>query len=149
MSGLIDKAERALASAKVLLQINDTEGACNRAYYAMFDAAKAVLVEGDHPLLDNEPKTHQGLIRAVGQYLVKPGTISGEMGHAFNRVEEIRLVADYKVGDLISESDASWTISVAESFLTTMKEQVRLRETSTFNMNEDDDDSQDTGPSLG
>ncbi len=38
------KAERALASARVLLQDGDPEGACNRAYYAMFDAARAALM---------------------------------------------------------------------------------------------------------
>ena len=38
------KAERALASARVLLQDGDAEGACNRAYYAMFDAARAALM---------------------------------------------------------------------------------------------------------
>ncbi len=37
------KARRALASAQVLLAGGDTDGACNRAYYAMHDAAKAAL----------------------------------------------------------------------------------------------------------
>ena len=41
--GLIAKAELAVASAKVLLEIGDADGACNRAYYAMFDAARAAL----------------------------------------------------------------------------------------------------------
>ncbi len=37
----IQKAERALKASQVLLEIGDTEGACNRAYYAMYDAALA------------------------------------------------------------------------------------------------------------
>jgi uncharacterized protein (UPF0332 family) len=36
------KARPALASAKLLLASGDVDGACNRAYYAMFDAARAV-----------------------------------------------------------------------------------------------------------
>ena len=36
--GVMDKAEKALASAKILLDAGDTDGATNRAYYAMFDA---------------------------------------------------------------------------------------------------------------
>ncbi|MGS0742314.1 HEPN domain-containing protein [Glaciimonas sp. GG7] len=42
---LILKAHRAIASAQVLHNIGDIEGACNRAYYAMFDAAKAALLK--------------------------------------------------------------------------------------------------------
>lgn len=38
---LIVKANRAIASAKLLHAAGDSDGACNRAYYAMFDAAKA------------------------------------------------------------------------------------------------------------
>ncbi|MDZ7919671.1 HEPN domain-containing protein [Rhodoferax sp.] len=33
---LMAKADRALASAKLLLDSGDVDGACNRAYYAMF-----------------------------------------------------------------------------------------------------------------
>ena len=41
---LLAKARRALASAEVLAERGDPEGACNRAYYAMFDAARAGLL---------------------------------------------------------------------------------------------------------
>jgi len=41
---LLSKAERALVSAKLLLQAGDPDGAGNRAYYAMFDAARAGLM---------------------------------------------------------------------------------------------------------
>jgi uncharacterized protein (UPF0332 family) len=40
----IAKAERALIGADALLVAGDFEGACSRAYYAMFDAAHAVLI---------------------------------------------------------------------------------------------------------
>ena len=41
---LMAKAFRAAASARLLLEAGDTDGACNRAYYAMFDAARAALL---------------------------------------------------------------------------------------------------------
>ncbi len=44
---LIIKAERAIESAKLLHEAGDVDGACNRAYYAMFDAAKAVNTEAE------------------------------------------------------------------------------------------------------
>jgi len=37
---LLAKAIRAAASAKMLLDAGDADGACNRAYYAMFDAGR-------------------------------------------------------------------------------------------------------------
>ena len=40
----MQKARRTLEAARLLLANNDTEGACNRAYYAMFDAAHGVTV---------------------------------------------------------------------------------------------------------
>ncbi|WP_237574056.1 MULTISPECIES: HEPN domain-containing protein [Burkholderiaceae] len=43
------KAKRAYASARVLLGLGDVDGAVNRAYYAMFDAARAALWRLVHP----------------------------------------------------------------------------------------------------
>jgi len=40
---IMDKAGQALASARILLTAGDSDGATNRAYYAMFDAAIAAL----------------------------------------------------------------------------------------------------------
>lgn len=48
---LMDKAERAAASARVLLDAGDADGACNRAYYAMFDAARAAQVVSNAPVV--------------------------------------------------------------------------------------------------
>jgi len=40
---LIRKARRAVESAQLLYEADDVDGACSRAYYAMFDAARAAL----------------------------------------------------------------------------------------------------------
>ncbi|MCO6434390.1 hypothetical protein [Nitrosomonas nitrosa] len=41
---LMAKVIQAAASAKLLLDTGDADGASNRAYYAMFDAARAALL---------------------------------------------------------------------------------------------------------
>jgi uncharacterized protein (UPF0332 family) len=41
---LMDKAHRALTSARLLLDAGDSDGATNRAYYAMFDSALSALL---------------------------------------------------------------------------------------------------------
>jgi len=43
-SSYLKKARRALAGARLLLQSGDGDGACNRAYYAMFEATHAALL---------------------------------------------------------------------------------------------------------
>ena len=64
------KAERALDSARLLLEDGDIEGACNRAYYAMFDAAHAALLRHQAGINPAETRTHAGLIGAFGKHLV-------------------------------------------------------------------------------
>jgi uncharacterized protein (UPF0332 family) len=114
--GYLLKAERALVSARTLLDDADVEGACNRAYYAMFDAAHAALL-GLGAVPDGQsPKTHRGLIGAFGKHLVLGGMFDGELGASLNRVEKLRTLADY-TGDPISAGDAASAILNAETFL--------------------------------
>jgi uncharacterized protein (UPF0332 family) len=54
---LMAKAAQAALSAKVLLDTADADGACNRAYYAMFDAARAALLASGAEV----GKTHKGV----------------------------------------------------------------------------------------
>lgn len=97
---LIGKARRSAASAKVLYDIGDMSGACNRAYYAMFDAARAALVAGNEPVKAEVIKTHSGLIAAFGLHLVKPGHIAMQYGRSLRQVDQIRLIADYSDEEL-------------------------------------------------
>jgi uncharacterized protein (UPF0332 family) len=89
---LMGKAETALSSARLLLDADDSDGATNRAYYAMFDAATAALQWAGS--LEN-PKTHSGLIASFGRRLVQTGHLPVELGRSFNRIHELRLTADY------------------------------------------------------
>ena len=110
---LMQKADRALASARLLLDAGDMDGACNRAYYAMFDAARAVLASEAEP---ETIKTHGGLIAAFGLKLVKPGRLPTELGRALNRAEEVRLLADY-TRDSVELADARELLCQAEAFV--------------------------------
>lgn len=55
------KAEQAHRSAVALIELGDADGACNRAYYAMFDAARAALIANGH---GGGGKSHAGVIAA-------------------------------------------------------------------------------------
>ncbi len=58
------KARRAAKSARALAASGDAEGAINRAYYAMFDAARAVLHHIDPA--SAAAKTHSTVLRRFG-----------------------------------------------------------------------------------
>jgi uncharacterized protein (UPF0332 family) len=113
----LDKAARAAASARLLLNAGDGDGACNRAYYAMFDAARAALLTsaGDA----SEARTHSGLIAAFGLRLVKPSLVPVELGKALNRVFEIRQAADY-TEQAVSRESAGWAVDQADAFVAAM-----------------------------
>lgn len=114
------KAERALASARLLLRDGDLEGTCNRAYHAMFDAAQAALLRHQTGLNPAETRTHSGLITAFGRYLIKTGLLAPELGRAFNQVERIRLLADY-TGEPIDLEKAVWVVEQAAIFVAAMR----------------------------
>lgn len=114
------KAARALASAKLLLADHDLDGACNRAYYAMFDAAHVALLRSCAQVNPAETKTHRGLTAAVGRHLVKPGIFSADFGKSLNQVERVRLLADY-TGEEIDADKTAWAVAQAELFLEAVK----------------------------
>lgn len=48
--------------------------------------------------------------------MVKSGRIATGFGKSLNKVEELRLVADYK-GDPIEPEDAAWAVREAQQFV--------------------------------
>jgi len=121
---LLARAERAAASAKLLIDAGDLGGACNRAYYAMFDAARAALLAADAPVKFEAVKTHSGLIAAFSLHLVKPGIIPAQHGKSLRQVDQIRLVADYSDEEVDSDTAAS-ALGQADSFVEAIGSYIR------------------------
>jgi uncharacterized protein (UPF0332 family) len=120
---LMAKATRAAESAALLLNAGDLDGPCNRAYYAMFDAARAALLASAVQTDDQVPRTHGGVISAFSLHLMRSGRVSLELGRALNRAEEIRLIADYK-GETVDRKHAAWAVAQATTFVQAMREAV-------------------------
>lgn len=113
---LLEKADQAARSARLLLDSGDADGACNRAYYAMFDAARAVLLTLDPASGSSKSKTHRGLLNAFSEHLVKTGQFEPDTGRLLKRAEEIRLIADYNEGSVELE-DARAMVDNTGTFL--------------------------------
>ena len=114
------KAHRAVVSARLLLDDGDVDGACNRAYYAMVDAARAALTWCGATVEPSVIKTHSGLISTFSLYLVKTRRLPIESGKALNRAAEIRLIADY-TGEKLTANQAGQLIEQAETFVGTVE----------------------------
>lgn len=110
------KAVQAVASAKLLLDAGDADGACNRAYYAMFDAARAALLVVGHDV----GKTHWGVLNAFSEHLVKRGLLPKEMGRLLKQAETRRYVADYE-GAPVEIDDAKDMVVEASTFVESMQ----------------------------
>jgi uncharacterized protein (UPF0332 family) len=114
------KADAALSAARLLLRAQDGDGACNRAYYAMFDAAHAALFALGAEGSTKPIKTHNGVIAKFGQEVVLTGRLPAAHAEDFNKVQRLRKVADYS-GDPVSLSEAEWAIEQAEALIAAVR----------------------------
>ncbi len=113
---LMAKARQAVASGQVLLATGDADGASSRAYYAMFDAARAALLASGFDV----GKTHKGVLNAFSDRLVRNGPLPKELGRLLKRAETFRYVADYE-GDPVELSDAREMVEQAAAFVAAMR----------------------------
>lgn len=121
----IDKSEKALSTARLILQAEDPDGACNRAYYAMFDAAPAALFALGIEGLNKPIKTHNGVSPMFGKEVIVAGHLPAELGEHLSKVEELRLLADYSDGS-VTIARATWAVERAEAFVAAVKQKFGL-----------------------
>ena len=118
---LMTKARQALRSAHRLIDLEDSDGACNRAYYAMFDAARAALLIKLGRTEADFAKTHRGFLNAFSEYLIKDGVLTRELGRTLKRAEEMRFLADYD-GDSVEMGDAVNMVADGEVFIAAIEQ---------------------------
>ena len=108
----LKRAAHHLASARLTMEAGYFDVTVNRAYYAAFEAARAVLRAMEIPL----PKSHRGLSTQFMQHAVFTGKIDQEIGGLLGQLETDRLVADYE-GDLPDVEEAQFALSSAEALV--------------------------------
>ncbi|MBT9151550.1 MAG: hypothetical protein DDT40_01746 [candidate division WS2 bacterium] len=109
-------------AAKDLLLTGHKRDAVSASYYAMFYAAKAVLLaEG------KDPHTHEGIKRLFGKYCIENGKLDKSFGKMFAVAQEARYRADYKEKVKITKKDAEEAIENAEIFINKMKKVLKGR----------------------
>jgi uncharacterized protein (UPF0332 family) len=117
---LLDRAQRAVESAKLLLDAGDVNGHAIGPT-TLCSTQLAALNATQKPQESEEIKTHSGLISAFSLHLVKTGHVSVELGKSFSKVADIRLVADYS-DEEVSPDRAAWAIEQAAAFVGAMRQ---------------------------
>jgi uncharacterized protein (UPF0332 family) len=115
LATLMRKMHAAARSARVLLEVEDFDGSANRAYYAMFDAARAYLIV-HHGIATEQIKTHSGLISAFSRLGVKQDGLAADLGRWLNQANEVRSSADYGTQS-VDEATAKRLIDQMDRFI--------------------------------
>jgi uncharacterized protein (UPF0332 family) len=108
----LEVAKARLKAAKLLFEKGMLEDAVNRAYYAFFHAAKAML-----NTLGFDAKTHAGLISEFGLRIIKTKMLDKKFAQYFRRAFEMRESSDYEIGIVFGKDEVQLLIRNAEEFL--------------------------------
>jgi uncharacterized protein (UPF0332 family) len=87
------KALNAAEAAELLFEAGSFDAACNRAYYGMFNAARALLME--RGLDPDKSKRHATVISLFSLQFVRHGPFDPADGRALAETGRARNVADY------------------------------------------------------
>jgi len=108
----LEQAQTALDDAKFLLEgKRSPQGIVNRAYYAMFYSALALLQK-----IGRIPSKHSGVISVFDKEFVLKGIFPKELSKDFHKAFELRQVLDYKTYEQISLEKAEDMVNKASNF---------------------------------
>lgn len=113
----LEQAQTALNDARFLLEGDrSTQSVLNRAYYAMFYAALALLQK-----IGKVPSKHSGVISLFDTEFVMKGIFSKNLSMDFHKAFEMRQVSDYKTFKTVSTEKAEETLNNAVHFVEAVK----------------------------
>ena len=112
-AALLAKARESPESAHAHLEAGRLNGASNRAYYAMFHAARAAL-EARGAATGGQ--RHGAVIRRFGLTFIKNGPLGGAHGRNLNKALEIRNEGDYDL-EPPDRDDVVATVDNAAAFV--------------------------------
>lgn len=101
----LEQAQTALEDGKFLLEgKRSPQSIVNRAYYAMFYAALALLQQ-----IGKVPSKHTGVISLFDTEFVVKGIFPKELSKDFHKAFELRQMFDYRGLEPASAAKAAWT----------------------------------------
>jgi uncharacterized protein (UPF0332 family) len=110
----LKRSKQHLKSARDLLRNDDFADSVSRSYYAIFQAARALLA-----LEGADSRKHSGVISLFNLRIVKPGRVDKRLGVIMKDARRSREMADYTELAEFSREDAEAQIVDAEFFYST------------------------------
>lgn len=117
---LMERAYKRVKSAEFLYEKEFYNDAVSRAYYAIFDAASAVLITKGL-----SAKTHAGVITLFNLHFVKTRKIPAKYIQSFRRAKEAREEADYEILKKFSKEETEEIIKMSKEFVNFIKEKFK------------------------
>ena len=114
---LLKAAKSKLSVAEKLLEQENLADSVSRAYYGMFHAARALLLEKD-----SKPKTHQGVVSELGKLF--RDQIDPELISEMSQIQSLREDADYEPYFTIQKERAEEVIEYASRFINQVETQL-------------------------
>lgn len=108
----LKRARQHLKSARDLLANEDFADSVSRSYYAIFQAARALLVTEQL-----ESRKHSGVISLFNRYFVKTSKIDKQFGVVLKDARRSREMADYSDLAEFAREDAEGQLQDAEMFI--------------------------------
>jgi uncharacterized protein (UPF0332 family) len=109
---LMAKASASLEQARLLFDAGHFDGAVDRAYYAMFHAASALLARQGLRF-----SSHRALLAAFGKELAKTGDVERKYHRILLSAFDLRQTADYGAQTAVDASEARDACQAAIDFL--------------------------------
>ena len=114
-------AEECLVDARLLLQNKSYRSTAGRAYYAFFDAVRALLATKNV-----SSKSHSSIKMLFGDHFVRTGLFTKADAKDFHKLFLLRQDSDYEVDELIPETAATDAVETAAEFLLQVEAYLRL-----------------------
>jgi uncharacterized protein (UPF0332 family) len=116
----MERAHESLNDARLMLaQKGSNASIVNRAYYAMFYAALALLIT-----IDRGSSKHQGVIALFDENFIKTDVLPKELGKLFHRAFDMRQSGDYRDMLVVTEEQAVDAVNAAVKFVTAIEEKL-------------------------
>lgn len=113
----LENADESLSAAQLSLDNDFYSAAINRAYYAIFYAANALL--STKKLARSK---HSGVLAAFRQHFIKTGLLSSDLSEIYGQIMDDRHAGDYEIITATSKEDAEIDLKQAKYFVTVVRE---------------------------
>lgn len=117
----LERAHDTLRDARGVRSINGTPTSIvNRAYYAMFYAALALLASKDQ-----ETSKHTGVLALFNEMFIKTKILPVEMSKMLRKAFDVRQMGDYEDNANVSIEQAEQILKFAKKFIQSAEEKLR------------------------